>query len=204
MCSRKRWVVLMMAIALAYSDAPSEAMECLVIAFRLVDVDAEPVVGISALHTMAYLLAQEGRAGGARRMIRASHPLYSSVPGRLLALRLVWMEGRVLASAGLLSEAEACLLRVREEFLRKGMAYDAALASLDLAGIYLETRESLKVAALAQEMHAVFSRQGLGEQATASLLLLAAAAREQSLSRKVIAGAAAAVRQARCERFSRS
>ena len=84
------------------------------------------------------------------------------------------------------------------------MAFDAALAGLDLAGVYLQTRQLDKVATLAQEMHAVFSSQGLGDRAAAALLLLATTAREQRLTQEVITQAVARVKEARRERLGRS
>lgn len=193
-----------MAIALTYADKPEEAMECLHLSLRLVDVRVEPGIVISAAHSMAYLYAQEGEAATARRLIRVTYPLYRAVPGRVALVRLAWMEGRVLVACGLLAEAEIRLAAVRDDFHRRGMAFDAALAGLDLAGVYLQTGQLAKVATLAQEMHAVFSSQGLGDRAAAALLLLATAAREQRLTQEVITQAVARVKEARRERLGRS
>src|SRR5262249_3077341 len=53
-------------------------------------------------------------------------------------LRVVWLEARVAAGEGRLEKAVASLQQVRRAFAELGLPYDAALAGLDLAVLWLE------------------------------------------------------------------
>ena len=52
------------------------------------------------------------------------------------SLRRRWIEGRLAAGLGRFDEAEAAFRETRQGFIERGIGYDAALASLDLAALY--------------------------------------------------------------------
>jgi hypothetical protein len=63
------------------------------------------------------------------------------------------------------------LRQVRQEFADAEMAYDTALASLDLAGLLLEVNENAEVTVLAGEMVATFERLKVYREALAGVQL---------------------------------
>ena len=65
---------------------------------------------------------------------------------------------------------------MRRYFTTKGIAYDAALASLEVAVLYLEEDRTGEVKALAREMAPIFKAQGVHKEALASLRLFCEAA----------------------------
>ncbi|HEY2291177.1 MAG TPA: helix-turn-helix transcriptional regulator [Thermoanaerobaculia bacterium] len=97
-------------------------------------------------------------------------------------LRVRWLEGRTAAVHGRRREAVEALSRVREGFAAREIAYDAALASLELAVLYLEDRRTADVRLLARQMVWIFRAQGIHREALAALKLFCEAAEKSSLT----------------------
>ncbi|HEY4562651.1 MAG TPA: hypothetical protein VIJ36_06710, partial [Thermoanaerobaculia bacterium] len=94
-------------------------------------------------------------------------------------IRVVWLSARVAAGSGRRGEAITDLEQVRRHFTARGLAYDAALASLELAVLYLEEERTVEVRDLACSMGWIFQAQGIAREALAALsLFLDAAQRE--------------------------
>jgi hypothetical protein len=106
------------------------------------------------------------------------------------SLRLRWLEGRVAAGLGQRPEALAALSQVRAELAGRGIAYDAALATLELAVLYLEEEQTGKVKTLARQMGPIFKAQGVHQEALVALRLFCQAAERETatieLARQVI------------------
>jgi hypothetical protein len=69
---------------------------------------------------------------------------------------------------------------VREAFIELGLDYDAALASLDLAGILIQQARTADVRRLAEEMLVVFASRDIHREAMAALLFFCQAAQAQN------------------------
>jgi len=95
---------------------------------------------------------------------------------KLNTLRVRWLEGLVAAGLGRTEEAVAALEEVRREFAARGIAFDTALVSLDLAVIYLGQGRTAEVKALAAEMVAIFRAQRVQQEALAAVLVFQKAA----------------------------
>jgi transcriptional regulator with XRE-family HTH domain len=91
--------------------------------------------------------------------------------GELDRLRLVWVGGRVAAGSGRAAEGSAALEQVRRDFAAREMAYDAALASLELAAVYLEQGATGSVRDLVRELLPVFQSREIHLEAQAALRL---------------------------------
>ncbi|MEO6191401.1 MAG: helix-turn-helix domain-containing protein [Thermoanaerobaculia bacterium] len=106
-------------------------------------------------------------------------------------VRLHWLEARVSTGLGRTEQAIEGLSRVREEFTSRGIAYDMALVSLELAVLYLEQQRTPEVRTLARQMTPVFQAQGVHKGALAALrLFLDAVEREVvtvEFARKLVA-----------------
>jgi tetratricopeptide (TPR) repeat protein len=96
--------------------------------------------------------------------------------------RLRWLSGRVAAGRGRMTEAIGYLRSAQSDFLRQGNAYDAALATLDLAKLYLEQGDAATVRRLADEMAPVFVDKGVHQYAQEALQLFQEAAARESAS----------------------
>jgi transcriptional regulator with XRE-family HTH domain len=107
-------------------------------------------------------------------------------------IRVVWLQARVDAGQGRTEEAVAGLQRVRGEFTARDLPYDAALASLDLAVLWLQAGgRTAEVRELALAMGWIFQAKKIGREALAALSLFCEAARQESatveMARRVIA-----------------
>lgn len=105
-------------------------------------------------------------------------------------VRVLWLKGRVAAGLGRKEEAISTLERVRLDFGVRGLAYDMALATLELAGLYLEENRTGKVKELVRQMASIFRSQGVHREALAALKLFSEAAERQAataeLARRVV------------------
>lgn len=97
-------------------------------------------------------------------------------------VRVLWLEGRTAAGMGRQKEAIAALSRVREEFISRGIAADAALASLEVAILYLEQKRSVDVKMLARQMTPIFQAQGIHRETLAALRLFCQAAGDETVT----------------------
>src|SRR3954452_3596883 len=106
-------------------------------------------------------------------------------------LRVDWLTARVAAGRDKLAEAVAGLEQVTRDFAARELPYDAALASLDLAVLWLKEGRMAEVKRLAVAMGWIFTAKGIHREALTALKLFCEAARQESatveLPRKVIA-----------------
>jgi hypothetical protein len=93
--------------------------------------------------------------------------------------RTLWMAARIDSSAGRASKAAAALEQVFEDLLAHRLPYDAALAGMDMAVLYLEQGHSREVMDLALRMEKVFVSLGIEREALAALLVFCEAARQE-------------------------
>jgi tetratricopeptide (TPR) repeat protein len=90
--------------------------------------------------------------------------------------RTVWLSAQISAGLGRREEAIAALSNVREYFDSEHIPYDFALASLELAILYLEQGLSRRVRELADEMIWIFRDQRVHKEALAAISLFCQAA----------------------------
>jgi transcriptional regulator with XRE-family HTH domain len=106
-------------------------------------------------------------------------------------IRVDWLQARVDAGQGRTEEAVTGFQRVRGEFTARDLPYDAALASLDLALLWLEAGRTREVRDLALAMGWIFQAKKIDREALAALSLFCKAARQESatveLARRAIA-----------------
>jgi len=122
------------------------------------------------------------RVAEAEPLIGEARELAVQLGNELDLLRVLWLEGRVLASRGRKEEARAALEQVRQDFAAREMAYDFALVSLELAVHWLEQERADTVKALAQQMVWIFKAQGVHREALAAVELFQNAAEKEMLT----------------------
>lgn len=100
----------------------------------------------------------------------------------LSSVRLRWLEGRIAAGLGRRDEALEILTKVRGEFASRGIAYDMALVSLELAELYAAEGRLDAVRSLARHMAEVFRDQEVHAEAKNALAFFRRAAEQDSVT----------------------
>jgi tetratricopeptide (TPR) repeat protein len=146
-------------------------------ALDLIDPQSDPRVFLAARHNLINALYESGRAREAFALLYHTRPLYLKMGDRMSLLRLRWLEGLVAFGLQRIDQAEAAFREVREAFLELGLDYEAALASLDLAGVYVVQGRGADVSRVAEETLQIFQSYNTHREAIAALLVFCAAAR---------------------------
>lgn len=131
-------------------------------------------------HNHASNLMHLGRYAEAEALLPELQPLAVRLSNELDGVRLRWLKGRIAAGLGKMEEALVALSQVREEFAARGTSYDAALATLELAVLYLDQGRTFEVKMLARQMAPIFRAQGVHCEALAALRLFCEAAEKES------------------------
>jgi tetratricopeptide (TPR) repeat protein len=104
---------------------------------------------------------------------------------RLDLFRLVWVEARCAACLGRLEEAVTGLRMVLDAFTDERQPYDAALAGLELAVLYMKDGQTASVRDLAFAIAWVFKAKGITREELASVALFCRAATEETITLEV-------------------
>jgi len=160
-------------------------------ALDLIDPQADPRVFLAARHNLIRALHDNGRSREAFALLFHTRPLYLKAGDRMTLLKLRWLEGVVAFGLRRIEQAEAAFREVRDAYGELGLKYDAALVSLDLAGVYVVQRRASDVRRMAEETLAIFSACETHMEAMAALAVFRDAANldraELELVRKVSA-----------------
>ena len=128
---------------------------------------------VQALQAEATFLTEAGRASEARAVYDGFVAEYlEQVPGFVGRQHLAWLGARIAWAEGRLTQAEEELQRVRAAFVEREHPYDYALASLDLARLYLEQGRKAEARRLAAELFPVFRSHDVHRHAVTALLLV--------------------------------
>jgi len=133
-------------------------------------------------HNLAHTLSKLERFEEAAALLPEARRQCLKTGGELNRIRLMWTEGRVAVGLGAVEEGFAFLIRVRGEFASRGMAYDMALVSLELAVIYAEQGRADQVKNLARHMTPIFQAHAIHREALAALTLFRKAAEREEVT----------------------
>jgi tetratricopeptide (TPR) repeat protein len=137
----------------------------------LVDGKCEPRQLCVLRFNLAVNLCHLERYAEAAPLVAEVRELAIALRNDLDLQRVLWLEARVSAGLGRRAEAVGALRQVRDDFAARGLSYDAALVSLNLAVLLLEEGRIAEVRALAPEMLPIFESLGIGREALAALSL---------------------------------
>jgi tetratricopeptide (TPR) repeat protein len=183
------------------------ALAVLAQAAPLVEAAGDSDLLLRLRFNMADDLCQLGRHAEAAALLPRVRELAIEQANELDLLRVVWLEARIAARQDRTAAAGAGLEHVRRKFSDLGMSYDAALASLDLAVLWLEAGRTVEVRELAVEMEAVFRAKKIHREALVALVLFWEAAKREAatveLVRRVIAEIKKAKRSAPAQKRPR-
>lgn len=146
-------------------------------ALDLIDPQEDPRLFLGTRHNLINALHEAGRSREAYALLFHTRPLYLKMGDRMNLLRLRWLEGVVAQGLQRIEQAEVAFREVRDAYAELGLDYNAALASLDLAGLYILQGRTSDVRGLAEEMLAIFQSREIHREATAALLVFCTAAR---------------------------
>jgi tetratricopeptide (TPR) repeat protein len=160
------------AIVFAYAGNPERAIPLVRHALALIDRERDPRLYFAACNNLAGYLHEAGRTEEARRLLPKVRQLAGEAGDRLDLLAVRWLEGQIEVKLGDPARGEATLLGVRDDSLREGLAYNAALISLELVALYLEQGRAAEARRLAAEMVPVFHSRDIHREALAALIAL--------------------------------
>jgi tetratricopeptide (TPR) repeat protein len=199
-------VLVKKAYVLTQMREPEQSILSLREAEELVDPDRDPRLFLCLRHNLLDNLASAGRFAEARELLPEVEALCRSAGSRLDEVRLRWVAGRIAAGLGDRSGARRSFGDARREFAARGMAYDAALVSLELAVLLIEQGETAEVRELAEEMAEIFRARDVHRETLAALAVFQAAAALDAASADLARDLAAYLTRARLEpglRFER-
>jgi tetratricopeptide (TPR) repeat protein len=150
------------------------------------DLDADPHLLWIVQFSLLDRLSQVGRAAEAEPLLDELRALAARIGNGLDQLRLRWLEAKIAAGVGRTAEAIEALSWVRAAFAEKKIRYDEALASLELAALYLEQGRPADVKRLVRQLEPVFRDKGVHEEAKNALNLFRRAVELETVTAELV------------------
>jgi len=166
------------AMILGYAGEQEKGISLFFEALDLIDTRQEPRLALAALNNLLVDLTELGRYDEAKALLPEIHN-FLPMGTRAERLNVLWAEAQLESGLGQMDAAEAKLRLVRDEFVAEGIGYDAALASLDLAKIYLGQGRTAETRQLAAEMHSIFISREIHREALVALVFFQRAAEQE-------------------------
>ncbi len=173
------------AMILGHAGEQEKGISLFFQALDLIDTQKEPRIALAALNNLLVDLTELGRFDEAKALLPDIHKLLAQGT-RADGLNVRWAEAQLESGLGEMASAEAKLHEVREEFIAEGIGYDAALASLDLAKIYLRQGRTAETRQLASEMHTIFISREIHREALVALVFFQRAAEQDRATVRLV------------------
>ncbi|HVR98078.1 MAG TPA: hypothetical protein VMW27_15780 [Thermoanaerobaculia bacterium] len=151
-------------------------------AIARLNISDETELGLYARHNLTLCLSWAGQYEEAERLFSEIRADFERWGKPLDLVRLRWTEGQIACGREIFEAAEAAFREVQQEFLRRGMGYDAALVSLDLAIVYAHQHRLDELKQLALEIVPVFESRDVHREAIAALVMFQQACQEERLT----------------------
>jgi tetratricopeptide (TPR) repeat protein len=162
-------------------------------AINLLQKNLSRIGAAEDLHLLAYArfnllgcLTLTRRFEEAESLLPDVRPLLVKLGEPVNELRLRWTEGNIALGLGRIDEADSAFREVQAAFLERGMAYDAALVSLDLSLVYLRQRKLADLKKLSSELVLLFESRDVQREALGALYLFQKACEEERLTEQAI------------------
>jgi tetratricopeptide (TPR) repeat protein len=187
------------AMGLAEMGEPEQATGLLQQAEGMVDTGRDPRLFLCLRHNLLCNLTNVEEYAEAAAMLPEVDALCRELGNPLDLVRLRWAEGRIAAGVGRTDDAIGLFQAMRQEFARRGLAYDAALVTLDLTALHARAGDLARVKALSLEMAGVFQAQDVPREALAALLFFRKAAERELATAQLTREIAAFLEKLRCD-----
>ncbi|HKH46450.1 MAG TPA: tetratricopeptide repeat protein [Thermoanaerobaculia bacterium] len=132
----------------------------------LIDPCREPRLMVCATHNYIWFLQESGRTGQVAGCLDGARRFYQKAGDRRDLGRLRWLEGKL--SSG--KDSETALLAAREALAKEGLAYEAALAAMDLAVHYVREGRGPEMRRQAEQMLPLFRSDDMYQETLVALL----------------------------------
>lgn len=169
-----------------YLGRSIEAVGILEKGLRLLEAGRDPQLVSIGRQALLHALADCGEHRRASRLLLESGLRKAFAEEPLNLLKVKGVEGKIHAGLGRPERAERAFSEVREEFLKRGQFYDAALVGLELAALWLRQGRAREVRELAEEMHETFEDLGVQREAQRALYFVREACRHQAVTAPMI------------------
>ncbi len=176
------------------AGAPAVAILPYRTALEVISEETEPGLYLAARFNLAHALFELGRVIEARDLLVYDDDIYERHADDHIAIRRIWLEGRVYIATGETERAEALLLQTRDVFTARSDGFDAALVSLDLALLYHQLGRFEDLTETVATAVQLFSAYALHREALAALVTLHDAARQRAATAESIERVAAFLR----------
>ena len=144
--------------------------------------EKDPRLFLCLKHNLADYLSKVRRYAEAESLLPEVNAICARLGNELDRIRLRWVEGRIADGLGRTEQAIEILTQVRGDFAARGIHYDTALVSLELATIFARDGRADSVKALARHMAPIFQAQGVHREALAALALFRQAAESEEVT----------------------
>lgn len=175
-------ILLNKAATLEQMEEAEQAVEALNKAAPLVEAGGDRHLLFALEFNRAALLCDLENVAAADELLPAVRALATELRHDVHLVRVLWLQGRVLAGFGRIQDAITALEQVTKDFADLLMAYDCALASVKLASLYLRQGRTTEARELAVWMKRVFWTLGIEREAMAALILFCEAVRTDAAS----------------------
>ncbi|HEX4965625.1 MAG TPA: hypothetical protein VF173_32745 [Thermoanaerobaculia bacterium] len=165
-------VVILKGLYTGYAGKPEEGLQLLVRGLAMIDRARDAKLVFHTLHNILLFRVELGEYERAQRQLQQMRTLYAAHAGWLDMVKLHRLEGEIAAGLGDLVTAEATFQQIREDLNDAGLGYQAALVSLDLAGVWMRQNRTPDVRGLVSEMLDSFRVLGVEREALSALHLL--------------------------------
>lgn len=163
-----------------------EGLQAFRMAERWIDREAEPRFWFAVKFNLTSCLCGLGKFQEAEALFKDVSELGLRLDQDLDLLRLRWLGGKVKAGLGEEEAAIQAFESLRNEYGNQKNPFDSALASLDLAELYLRQARWLEVRLLTKEMIQVFQSLGVQREPVAALVLFQEAVQRQQATVELV------------------
>jgi tetratricopeptide (TPR) repeat protein len=191
--------LILKGMTFGYERRFKEAVRLIRRGLSRIDSVEEPWLQVSARHNLIWYLNESGSHQEALETLERTRRLYLELGRPTHLIRLRWVEGKIAGDLDRLAEAEAALRETRDAFVARGIGFDAALVSLDLAALYARQGRTEEVKRLASEMVPIFESRDVHREALAALLLFKEAAEAERVTLSLLDQIVAYLERARLD-----
>ena len=162
-----------------------------------IDATREPRLFAYARYNLLGCLLVAGHYDEAERLLPEVEQLFGALGQPLDLVRLNWVRANIALGLGNLRAAEETFDQVRREFAARGMSYDVALVSLDLALLCHQEGRSAELKRLTSELLTIFEAKEIHREAIGAFYLFQKASLEERLTADIITRLADVLRRYR-------